>query len=580
MAKAKKRKTPNTSAADRVTQYAKDVVAGQIIAGPHVRAACKRHLTDLVEGPKRGLVWDLAAATRAIEFFHDVLRLAGGEFEGLPYQLLGWQAFIVGNLFGWKAPDGFRRFRVAYVESGKGSGKSPLAAGIGLYGMMSDGEPRAEIYAAATKKDQAMVLFRDAVAMVDQSPALARRVIKSGIGTNVWNIAYPETMSFFRPISSDDGQSGPRPHIGLLDEIHEHKNGDVVEVLRAGTKSRRQALIFMITNSGVGQKSFCRERHDYGAKVCAGQVEDDSFFSYICALDEREDPFKDRTCWMKANPSLGVTIQEKYLEEQIREARGMPSKEATVRRLNFCQWVEAHDPWIGADVWFACEARFELEAMRGRCCWAGLDLSSTQDLTALVLLFEPVEDDPVWRLKPFFWLPAEGLSEKADKDRVPYVAWRNAGYLETTEGRAIDKLAVARRLSEIKALVDLQEVAYDRWRIKDFQVQLDNEGIELPLIEFGQGFKDMSPALDEFERLLIGKGVRHDGNPVMTWCAANAVVVKDPAGNRKVSKEKATGRVDGVVAAIMAAGRGLAGLGPEEKSFWETLNVAPAEIHP
>lgn len=572
---AKARKTRSTSPPDQATAYAQAVGASKIVAGPHVRNACKRHLRDLVEGPKRGLVWDPVAANRAIEFFRDVLRLAGGEFEGQPYILLGWQAFIVGSLFGWKGPDGYRRFRVAYVESGKGSGKSPLAAGIGIYGLTADGEPRAEIYAAATKKDQAMVLFRDAVAMVDQSPALARRVVKSGIGTNVWNLAYPASMSFFRPISSDDGQSGPRPHIGLLDEIHEHKNGDVVEIVRAGTKSRRQALIFMITNSGVGQKSFCHERHDYGAKVCAGQMEDDSFFAYICALDEHEDPFKNQACWIKVNPSLGVTIQPKYLEEQIREARGMPSKEATVRRLNFCQWVEAHDPWIGADVWFACEARFKLEAMRDRRCWAGLDLSSTQDLTSLVLLFEPVEDDPFWRLKPFFWLPAEGLSEKADKDRVPYVAWRDAGFLETTEGRAIDKLAVARRLAEIKALVDLQEVAYDRWRIKDFQVQLDNEGIELPLIEFGQGFKDMSPALDEFERLLIGKGVRHDGNPIMTWCAANAVVVKDPAGNRKVSKEKATGRVDGVVAAIMAAGRGLAG-GVAQESIYNSQGIFSA----
>lgn len=563
------------AARDPVTAYAKAVESGKIVAGPHVRNGCKRHLRDLIEGPKRGLVWDIESANRAIGFFKDVLRLAGGEFEGIPYQLLGWQAFIVGSLFGWKADDGYRRFRVAYVEGGKGSGKSPLAAGIGLYGLMADGEPRAEVYAAATKKDQAMVLFRDAVAMVDQSPALGSRVVKSGVGTNVWNIAYTATMSFFRPISSDDGQSGPRPHIGLLDEIHEHRNGDVVEVLRAGTKGRRQAMIFMITNSGVGQKSFCRERHEYGAKVCAGLVEDDSFFSYICALDDKEDPFTDPSCWIKANPSLGITIQAKYLEEQIREARGMPSKEATVRRLNFCQWVEAHDPWINADTWFACEAVAgpdDLEWMRGRRCWGGLDLSSTTDLTSLVLLFEPIEDDPAWRLVPFFWLPAEGLKEKADKDRVPYDVWRDAGHLLTTEGRAINKLAVALKLAWIKENFDLQEIGYDRWRIEDFKSLLNQEGIELPLVPFGQGFKDMSPALDEFERMLVGRNVRHNGNPVMTMCAANAVVVKDPAGNRKVSKEKATGRVDGIVAAIMAAGRATAGAGAEEKSFWETLH--------
>ncbi len=508
-----------------------------------------------------------------------MLRLAGGEFEGEPYTLLPWQQFIVGSLFGWKGADGFRRFRTAYVEGGKGCGKSPLAAGIGIYGLMSDGEARAEIYAAATKKDQAMVLFRDAVAMVDQSPELGRRVLKSGVGERVWNISYPQSMSFFRPISADDSQSGPRPHIGLCDEVHEHRDGAVVEMMRAGTKGRRQALIFMITNSGVGQKSFCRERHDYGAKVCAGQVEDDSSFFYICALDEHEDPFKDPTCWIKANPSLGVTIQKKYLEEQIREARGMPSKESTVRRLNFCQWVEAHDPWIGADTWFDCESKFDIDDLRGRRCWGGLDLSSTTDLTSLVLLFEPVEADPFWRLYPHFWLPADGLQAKADKDRVPYVVWRDAGWLETTEGRAINKLAIARKLAEIGEQFDLQDVAYDRWRIEDFKAQLDQEGIELTLSSFGQGFKDMSPALDEFERLLISKAVRHNANPVMTMCVANAVVVKDPAGNRKVSKEKATGRVDGVIAAIMAAGRAVGGNGTDEKSFWETDNADTQAAH-
>ena len=574
------RKKTATSRNDPVTAYAKAVTSDKVVAGPHVRDACKRHLRDLVEGPARGLTWDLAAANRAINFFKDVLCLAGGEFEGLPYILLPWQAFIVGSLFGWKTADGYRRFRVAYVESGKGSGKSPLAAGIGIYGMVADGEPRAEIYAAATKKDQAMVLFRDAVAMVDQSPALRKRVSKSGVGTNVWNLGYPQSMGFFRPIASDEGKSGPRPHIGLLDEIHEHRNGDVVEFLRAGTKGRRQALIFMITNSGVGQKSYCRERHDYGARVCAGTTEDDSFFAYICALDKGEDPFKDKKCWPKANPSLGITIQPKYLEEQIREAQGMPSKEATVRRLNFCQWVEAHDPWIGSDVWFACEEPFELDDMLGRRCWGGLDLSSTTDLTSLVLLFEPTEDDPFWRLKPFFWLPADGLMEKADKDQVPYPAWRDAGHLETTEGRVINKLAVARRLAEIGSRFDLQEVGYDRWRIEDFKSLLDQEGIEVPLVAFGQGFKDMSPALDEFERVLIGKALRHDGNPVMTMCAANAVVVKDPAGNRKVSKEKATGRVDGTVAAIMAAGRALAGGESEGESFWAKGKGAVIEAPP
>lgn len=556
---------------DPVTRYARGVVAGKIVAGPHVRDACRRHLRDLEDGPARGLFFDREAVARTIGFFRDVLVLNGGEYEGVPYEPLGWQSFILGSLFGWKGPDGYRRFRVAYIETGKGSGKSPLAAGIGLYGMMADGEARAEVYAAATKKDQAMILFRDAVAMVDQSPQLTRRIHKSGVGANAWNLAYLQQGSFFRPISADDGQSGPRPHIALLDEIHEHRNGNVVEMLRAGTKSRRQALIVMITNSGASKQSYCWERHDQAVKVAAGQIEDDALFSYVCALDDGDDPMKDEKCWAKANPSLSNGLPGvKYIREQVREARGMPGKESIVRRLNFCQWVEAEAPWIGSDVWFSAQDKdFDPNGLLGRRCWGGLDLSSTQDLTALALLFEPSDADPQWRLVVHFWLPNDGLHDKADRDRVPYIVWRDAGYLHTTPGRAIDLLYVATQAAEIASLYDLQSIGYDRWQIEGFKQLLGREGISLPLEPFGQGFKDMSPALNEFERLLISGHLRHGGNPVMTWCAANAVTVSDPAGNRKVSKEKATGRIDGIVAAIMAAGG--AAVGHEEDSTVEII---------
>lgn len=567
------KKHPAPTSRDPVTTYARQVGAGKILAGPHVRDACRRHLKDIEQGPARGLFFDRAAAGRAIGFFMDVLRLNGGEFEGLPYDLLMWQRFIVGSLLGWKGPDGYRRFRVAYVETAKGSGKSPLAAGIGLYGLMADGESRAEVYAAATKKDQAMILFRDAVAMRDLSPELATRLVKSGVGENAWNLAYHQTGSFFRPISADDGQSGPRPHIALLDEVHEHRSGMVVEMLRAGTKSRRQALMLMITNSGANKQSVCWDYHDYAIKVAAGQIEDDSFFGFVCALDEGDDPFKDERCWGKANPSLENGLPGvKYLREQVTQARGMPSKESVVRRLNFCQWVEAEAPWIGSELWFGAQDKdFDPDLLFGRRCWGGLDLSSTQDLTALVLLFEPSEADPQWRLVPHFWLPNDGLHDKADKDRVPYIAWRDAGYLHTTPGRAIDQLFVARQAAEIAAMYDLQSIAYDRWHIEGFKQLLGREGISLPLEPFGQGYKEMAPAVNEFERLLISGLLKHGGNPVMTWCAANAVTVSDPAGNRKVSKERATGRIDGIVAAIMAAG--CAAMGREVFDINEFLNA-------
>lgn len=578
----KKTSSRSSSVEDPVTQYAREVHSGERVAGPDIRNACARHLRDLKEGPKRGLTWDLAAANKAIRFYRTVLKLNGGEFEGLPFELLPWQKFIVGSIFGWKASDGYRRFRVVYVESGKGSGKSPLAAGVGLTGLIADNEARAEIYAAATKKDQAMILFRDAVAMVQQSPELTKRLVCSGTGQNIWNLAYLKSGSFFRPISSDDGQSGPRPHMALIDEVHEHKTNMVVEMMRAGTKSRKQALIFMITNSGSNKRGPCWEYHEYGSRVASGALIDDGFFAYICSLDEGDDPIQDESCWFKSNPSLQDADLPgmKYLREQVTEARGMPSKEAMVRRLNFCEWTGAESPWISWDVWSQAEERVPMSLLRNRPCVGGLDLSSTTDLTSFVLLFYPTYEDPHWRLLPYFWIPDHELGRREARDKVPYAAWIKSRDLETTPGRAISKLHVLRRMQTICSYFQVDKIAYDRWRIEDMRQLMSEYDITLPeLVEFGQGFKDMGPAVDEFERRLLGmlempsgeeggsaeffddglpatvvESLRHDGNPVMTWCAGNAVIVSDPANNRKADKAKATGRIDGIIAAIMATG--------------------------
>ncbi|AAN69475.1 MULTISPECIES: terminase large subunit [Pseudomonas] len=578
----KKTSSRSSSVDDPATQYAKEVHSGERVAGPDIRNACARHLRDLEEGPKRGLTWDLDAANKAIRFYRTVLKLNGGEFEGLPFELLPWQKFIVGSIFGWKSSDGYRRFRVVYVESGKGSGKSPLAAGVGLTGLIADNEARAEIYAAATKKDQAMILFRDAVAMVQQSPELTKRLVCSGTGQNIWNLAYLKSGSFFRPISSDDGQSGPRPHMALIDEVHEHKTNMVVEMMRAGTKSRKQALIFMITNSGSNKRGPCWEYHEYGSRVASGALTDDGFFAYICSLDEGDDPIQDESCWFKSNPSLQDADLPgmKYLREQVTEARGMPSKEAMVRRLNFCEWTGAESPWISWDVWSQAEERVPMSLLRNRPSVGGLDLSSTTDLTSFVLLFYPTYEDPHWRLLPYFWIPDHELDKREARDKVPYAAWIKSRDLETTPGRAISKLHVLRRLQTICDFFQVDKIAFDRWRIEDMRQLMSEYDITLPeLVEFGQGFKDMGPAVDEFERRLLGmieqqpeeeggaaeffddalpaeavESLRHDGNPVMTWCAGNAVIVSDPANNRKADKAKATGRIDGIIAAIMATG--------------------------
>lgn len=553
----KKKKTRSTSSSvDQATQYAMDVDSGKEIAGPDIRNACKRHLNDLKTCQQRGLFWDIEAAQRAINFFSMVLKLNGGDYEGKPFVLLPWQCFIVGSLFGWKNEDGYRRFRMVYVESGKGSGKSPLAGGVGLYCLTADNEPRAEVYAAATKKDQAIILFRDAVAMVDQSPALSQRITKSGGAGKEWNLAFLQAGSFFRPISSDDGQSGPRPHCALIDEIHEHKSNVAVEMMRAGTKGRRQALIFMITNSGHDKTSVCYDYHEYGRKVADGSIEDDSFFSFICSLDEGDDPFQDESCWKKANPSLGHTFTERYLREQVTQARGMPSKESLVRRLNFCQWVDADNPWMSSEVWSNCEEDYDLDELEGEECYGGLDLSGTRDLTALALFFPKKK-----KLLVEFWTPKDTLADRAKTDRAPYDVWVKNGYVNATPGKAVKYGFVAERIAQLALRFDIKAIAFDQYRIKYLEPELEEADVSVPMIPHGQGYYKaqdsglwMPHSIELFEEMLDDGTITIKTNPCLRWNASSAVTEADQKENRIFAKKRSTGRIDGVVASAMAIG--------------------------
>jgi phage terminase large subunit-like protein len=525
-------------------------------------------------------------------FFRDVLRLNGGEHEGVPFVPEPWQAFVLGSLFGWLGEDGYRRFRLAFVETGKGSGKSPLAAGVGLYMLMADGEARAEVYSAATNKDQAVILFRDAVAMAKANDAIESRVTFSGGTGKENNIAYHATGSFFRPISSESsgrGKSGYRPHCVLLDEIHEHPTNAMVEFMRAGTKGRRQALIFMITNSGVDRTSVCFEYHEYGAQVAAGEREDESFFSYICALDDDDDPMEDPTCWAKANPSLGVTFQPKYLEDQVTSAKGMPAKESTVRRLNFCQWTDAKNPWIDGDLWRACEVDPEDfpsdEVLADRPCFLALDLSDRRDLSALAAVWPDGAGGYDARL--WFWTPQDTLLERENKDRVPYHLWSERGHLEAVPGRSIDYAFIAHLLAdELAARYELAALAFDQWRISNFLRELDDVGYEasiwegpekddgsgLRLVRHGQGFGGgaavatlwMPRSIELTEDAVLRGRLRVRRNPVLTWNSASAVLDQDASGNKKWEKRKSTGRIDGIVALSMAIG--LAEQAPPEQS--------------
>lgn len=575
MAKAKRKTRPRLSSTDLArdhgpdpaTVYAEAVAEKRIVAGPWVRLACERHLRDLSEGPKRGLKWSAANATRVYEYFAKVLRLNGGQFEAQPFDLRLWQSFVVGSVFGWLGADGYRRFRTAYIEIGKGNGKSPLAGGIGLYCLTADGEARAEVYAAASTKDQAMILFRDAVAMRDQSPTLTRHLIKYG-GLNPWNMFYPKSDSFFRTISSDDKQSGPRPHCALCDELHEHPDGTVVDMLEAGFKFRRQPLKVEITNSGYDRTSICFQHHEYSQRVLQQRVDDDAWFAYVCGLDAKDD-WRDESVWLKANPNFGVSITEKYLREQVKKADGMPAYASKVRRLNFCEWVDAATPWIDGDKWRACEGGPDLSQYRGTRCWAGLDLSARNDLTALALVFLRPDgtglDAFVW-----FWSPEEGLRQREERDRVPYTVWRDQGHLEVTPGATVHYEYVARRLIDFREHYGLEAVAFDRYRIEQLKRDLDDAGFDysvlsldadddavrkargMLLVNHGQGFKDMTPTVEALSTAVTNQTLRVRLNPVLTMCSANAVIVSGSAEEKKFDKRKSRGRIDGIVALAMA----------------------------
>ena len=504
MARARKKPgtPPSISAApDPVLAYALEVGAGRIVAGPLVRKACERHIADLAGGPKRGLVWRLDRALHAIEFFPDVLRLPDVEkdqvtgddvilFEDAePFRLAAWEKFIIGSLFGWYNDDRTRRFRVAYIEVGKGNGKSPLAAGIGLYMLTADGQQSAEIYAAAAIKDQAKIQYRDATNMVQASDDLQAIVEQHG-QKEVYNLVNRKTGGFFKPISAEKrGLDGKRVHCALIDELHEHSNALVADKMRAGTKGRRNALIFEITNSGFDRTSVCYQHHEYSERVLGGTVpltDSDSWFCYVAGLDEGDDPLTDETCWIKANPNLGVSIQPRYLRDQVSEARGMPSKESIVRRLNFCEWVDAENPWIDGDLWRACEEDFDLAELAGRKGFGGLDLSGARDLTAHAVAF-PRDDGGVDAFVEF-WTPGDTLIERAREDRVPYDAWVKAGHMRATPGRSVDYSFVSERIGEQQQDFELDGIAFDPYRIKYFERDLEAASIEVKLVPHAQGY--------------------------------------------------------------------------------------------
>lgn len=592
---------PTDSLPDRTTDYAKAVLSGEIVAGPHVRNACRRHLDDLKR--KDGIRFDRAAAAHAHSFFEDVLRLSEGQFEGQPFALHPSQAFIIGSLFGWKRADGRRRFRRAYIEQGKGNGKSPLAGGIGLFGMTACGEAGAQIYAAAAKREQAGILFADAVKMVKQSPALARRLEFSGGAGREFNIAHHASGSFFRPVSRDTGKtgSGPRPYFVLADEVHELPDRKIIEMLERGFKFRREPLLFMITNSGSDRSSVAWEEHEHAIKVAAGNIDavtdptylgeviDDTTLSYVCALDEGDDPLSDPSCWIKANPLLGVTITEEYLRETVAQAKAIPGQLNGILRLHFCVWTDAETAWMTRATLEPCIADFDPADHKGKKLWLGLDLSQNRDITALGAVVQTGQNDEG---KPTFdawveaWTPGDTITAREMRDRLPYTVWKREGHIHAPSGESVSYRHVAQTLAEYDRDYDVQVVAYDRYAFKRFEEEVDELGLPItfaehpqgglkkgkPLVAGGEGLW-MPGSVRLLEDALLEGRMRLRRNPVLISAMMSAVIEEDKWGNHWLAKTRSVNKIDAAIALAMALGAA-AGNPPQATSFWESMEAA------
>jgi phage terminase large subunit-like protein len=555
----------------QANQYIEDVISGRVVACHWVKQACQRHLDDLQHGAARGLVFDEEAAIKVLKFF-TILKHSKGEWVGLPFTLAPWQQFHLWVLFGWKREDGSRRFRTAYLEVARKNGKSSELSGIGHYLLTADGEFGAEIYAAATKLDQSKIIWTEAAKMARKSRALSQQLEIFGDRNpkaSVCNINMPSTGSKFEPLGGDSSTlDGLNVHAALVDEVHAHKTGDLWDVLETATGARRQPLMFAITTAGFDRKTLCWQLNEYAKKVLDGIVEDDSFFGLIYTLDDADD-WQDETVWIKANPNLGVSKKIDNMREKAEKAKEIPSRQNAFKRLELNLWTQSSTKWVPWDHWQQCGGAIEVESLKGRKCYSGLDLSSTLDITAHVLDFPPEQAGDKHVVLCRFWIPEANLRQRAHDDRVPYDIWMQQGWIQATPGNVIDYDFIFADMARDLKDFQIQETAFDRWGAARVTTVLQSElGYTVDqkvheqtraplLVEFGQGYASMSPPMKDLERLIRSHEIQHGDNPVLTWMADNLVASEDPAGNIKPDKEKSREKIDGMVALVMALGRAM-----------------------
>jgi phage terminase large subunit-like protein len=504
------------------------------------------------------------AADFAVSFI-ECLCHTKGTWAGKPFELIDWQEKIIRDIFGTLKSNGYRQFNTAYIEIPKKQGKSELAAAVSLLLCCADGEERAEVYGCAADRQQAAIVFDVAADMVRMNPALKKRV---KILASQKRIIYQPTNSFYQVLSADAySKHGFNVSGVIFDELHTQPNRKLYDVMTKGSgDARTQPLYFLITTAGTDTNSICYEVHQKALDIMNGRKHDPTFYPVIYGSKESDD-WTDPSIWKKANPSLGITVSIDKVKAAFNSAKENPAEENTFRQLRLNQWVKQSVRWMPMDKWDACAFPVDEQALKGRICYGGLDLSSSTDITAFVLVFPPEDESEGFTILPHFWIPEGNVELRVRRDHVPYDIWKKQGYLETTEGNVIHYGYIEQFIDDLGKKYNIREIAFDRWGA--VQMVQNLEGLGFTVVPFGQGFKDMSPTTKELMKLTLEKKIAHGGHPVLRWMMDNIFIRTDPAGNIKPDKAKSTEKIDGVVATIMALDRAIRNEGETGDSIYD-----------
>ena len=518
--------------------------------------------------------YDKAAADFAVAFIESLCHTKG-TWAGKPFELIDWQEQIIRDLFGTLKPNGYRQFNTAYIEIPKKQGKSELAAAVALLLTCGDGEERAEVYGCAADRQQAAIVFDVAADMVRMCPALSKRV---KILASQKRLIYTPTNSFYQVLSAEAySKHGFNIHGVVFDELHTQPNRKLFDVMTKGSgDARMQPLYFLITTAGTDTHSICYETHQKAKDIIAGRKIDPTFYPVIYGADESED-WTDPKVWKKANPSLDITVGIDKVKAACDSAKQNPGEENAFRQLRLNQWVKQAVRWMPMEKWDKCAFSVDEDELEGRVCYGGLDLSSTTDITAFVLVFPPslggassvprlgdgfatsccppLDDEDKYIILPYFWIPEDNLTLRVNRDHVPYDVWERQGFLQTTEGNVVHYGFIEQFIERLGERFNIHEIAFDRWGA--VQMVQNLEGMGFTVVPFGQGFKDMSPPTKELMKLVLEQKIAHGGHPVLRWNMDNIFIRTDPAGNIKADKEKSTEKIDGAVATIMALDRAI-----------------------